>query len=278
MARKLIGKYGVAFLALIISFLLPLYYEKSWTELSMPTLRFLAFSFIVLQSAALIYRVRNKIPLSKTDNIITGVSNAFTILIYISLFFLALRFNGLSVQQFFTSISIVAAAIALVSKEYITSIISGFIISFTKIINIGDYVAIGENRGRVQDIKLSKFFLENDQGELIILNNDKVFHGDIINYSQSNKRRVHLKFELKNNQSLDMEQLESELIQSLEKYKHHIKADSYNLRVDHIMSDKIQYSFNYTLEMLETNVEKEIRKNTIRKLIRFIQTYIQEGS
>lgn len=244
--------------------------------LSFPTIRFLAMTFIALQTFAIVYRLRNSIDFSKSDNIIVLFSNGFRVLIYISLFFLLLRYNGIGVLQFFTSLSIVAAAIAIVSKDYLTSLISGFFISFTKIMNINDSVTIGEVSGRVKEIKLTKLYLENSQGELIILSNDKVFHSDIINHSKSNKRRIGLKFELATSVEYDIENLEKSLIHALEEFDDQIKKGSFSLRVDNILSDKICYSFYYTLEKLEAGLEKTTRRKTLRQLIQFIQSRHKE--
>ena len=240
--------------------------------IGLATFRFLALVFIIVQTFIIFYRFKNNLGFSRSDNIIAVFSNGFNIVVYISLFFLMLRYNGIGIVQFFTSISIVAAAIAVISKDYITAIISGFVISFTKVINIDDTVTIGEIYGQVKDLKLTKLFLENDQGELIILSNDKVFNGDIINHTKSNRRRVSLKFELSTAVDYDIEILEDSLISALDEYSQQIKIGSFSLRVENIYTDKICYSFYYTLEKLEADLEKSTRKKTLRQLIKFIQT------
>ena len=191
---------------------------------------------------------------------------------------MVLSFYGVGLTQFFTSISIVAAAIAIVSKDYITSMISGFIISFTKMINIDNYVSIGDVKGRVKDIKLTKMYLENNQGELIILNNDKVYSSDIINHTLSNKRLVHLNFEIPTSARYEIDDLEIALIDRISEFSDFIKEDSFRLRVDNIFIDKIVLSFYYTLEKLETDIERNIRKKTLRYLIHFIQGEFQDAA
>jgi small-conductance mechanosensitive channel len=236
------------------------------------TLRSIAIVFVFLQTVVIIYRIRNVITYDRTDNIIRSVTNGFTVFIYFSLFFLFLKYNGVSPVQFFTSISIVAAAVAIISKDYLTAILSGFFISFTKVVNIGEYITVGTSKGVVKDIKLTKLLLENDQGELIILSNEKVFQSDIINHSRSNKRQVILDFELSPSQSYNIDELENSLIESINKYTDHIVEDSFSLRVDQILIDKIKFTFLYTLKKLETEVASEIRRKTLRNLIKFIQS------
>ncbi len=270
--KSIYAKYILSFFILSTFFWGGQLHNFTYVKETLATLRFIAMVFLFLQSVIIFYRIRNKIEIGKSDNITAAITNAFKIVLYFSLFFLLLRFNGVSPIQFFTSISIVAAAIAIVSKDYITAIISGFFISFTKIINIDDYISLGAISGKVKEIKLTKLFIENDQGELIILGNDKVFLSDIVNHSLSNKRRVSLEFEIDPSELYDIELLENSLIESLKEFEKEIIENSFSLRVDHIFIDKICLTFFYTLEQLEQNIEKEIRKKTIRNLIKFIQS------
>lgn len=272
LSNKVIIKYSLS-IAVLLSFFWKSDHDRiPYLNQTFGTLRSIAIVFIFLQTLVIIYRVRNEITYDRTDNIIRSITNGFTIFIYFSLFFLFLKFNGVSPVQFFTSISIVAAAIAIISKDYLTAILSGFFISFTKVVNIGEYITIGPNKGIVKDIKLTKLLLENDHGEMIILGNEKVFLSDIINHSRSNKRQVVLDFELSPSQSYNIEDLEESLIESISQYSDHIVTDSFSLRVERILIDKISFTFLYTLEKLERDVAKEIRRKTIRNIIKFIQS------
>lgn len=272
LSNKVIIKYTLSILVLLSFFWKSDHDRIPYLNQTFGTLRSIAIVFIFLQTLVIIYRVRNEITYDRTDNIIRSITNGFTIFIYFSLFFLFLKFNGVSPVQFFTSISIVAAAIAIISKDYLTAILSGFFISFTKVVNIGEYITIGPNKGIVKDIKLTKLLLENDHGEMIILGNEKVFLSDIINHSRSNKRQVVLDFELSPSQSYNIEDLEESLIESISQYSDHIVTDSFSLRVERILIDKISFTFLYTLEKLERDVAKEIRRKTIRNIIKFIQS------
>ena len=275
--RIIIIKYIVTFIILMTYFYEDRIASFEVLQTALPVIRFLAINYIFFQTIAILYRLRNKLSLDKSDNIITGINNGFKIILYVSGFFLVLSFYGVGLVQFFTSISIVAAAIAIVSKDYITSMISGFILSFTKMINIDNYVTIGEVKGQVKDIKLTKMYLENNQGELIILNNDKVFSSDIINHTLSNKRRVSLNFELPASTMYEIDELENALIECIGEFNQYIDQESFTLRVDNIFIDKIVLSFYYTLDKLEPEIEKTIRKKTLRYLIHFIQAETLEA-
>ena len=275
LTKTIIIKYFVAISILSLGLLKGSFFQYPLVQLILPTLKFVALVFLTIQSLVLLYRIRNNIPIGTSDNIIRGISNLFTILIFLSIFFTLLRYNGIGIIQFFTSLSIVAAAIAIISKEYLISLISGFALSFTKMINIGDYVTIGDFKGWVKDIKLSKLHLENDHGEFVILNNDKVFHSDIINHTLSNKRRVNIKFELPTEGLQRIEDLETALEGTLAEFSKYLQEDSYQLRIEEILLDKIIYTFSYSILKVQPDIEKAIRKKSIREILNFIQTRIK---
>ena len=237
-------------------------------------LSFLLIGFIVLELIKFLYRFKKKIPLSKSDNFTTGIDNLFSLLIIISLLFLILTFSGVSIIKFFTSISIVAAAIAIISRDYLNAIISGFVISFRGIINIGDYVLFNYQKGRIKDITLLKTYIENDQGELIVINNDKAFFSDIINYSMSNKRRVNIKFEIGAHALKSIDEFETEMINQLKEFKEYIEEDSFVLKIEELKSDKILFILYYTISELEPSIEKKIRRQTTRKIVTYVRSNI----
>lgn len=107
-----------------------------------------------------------------------------------------------------TSLSIVAAAIAIISKEYVSCIISGIIISFSKEINIDDYVRIGDTKGKILDINLTKITVLNEDDDVIYIPNDRAYMADIINYTKKEIKKVSIDFELGMEYHTTIEQLE----------------------------------------------------------------------
>ena len=235
---------------------------------------FLVSSFVILKGIEIIYRFRKKLPTSSTNNITVGLDNIFSVVIIVFLIFLSLSLAGISIVQFFTSISIVAAAIAIVSREYLNAMISGFIITFTNMINIGDYVLLNEQRGRIKDITLLKTYIENEQGELIAVNNDKAFLSDIVNLTKSNKRRVNIQFEVNAQTIKDIDAFENEIKDQLGEFAQYIAKDSITLKIEDLRADKILFILYYTLSELEPEIEKTIRRKTTRKLVSYIQANV----
>ena len=79
-----------------------------------------------------------------SDNVIGGLQNIYYILSVIGLVIMIIGFFGIEFNKLLTALSIVAAAIAIISKEIIADILCGISITFSRDIAIGDYVKIGE--------------------------------------------------------------------------------------------------------------------------------------
>jgi small-conductance mechanosensitive channel len=277
---KIISYRAVGKLIIAIFLMVVLFYYNDIRQLPgslekyISPIIFLVSSYAILRGIEIIYRFRKKLPVFNTNNITVGLDNIFSVVIIVFFIFLSLSLAGISVVQFFTSISIFAAAIAIVSREYLNAMISGFIITFTNMVNIGDYVLLNEQRGRIKDITLLKTYIENDQGELISINNDKAFLSDIVNLTKSNKRRVNIKFEVNAQTIKDIDAFENEIITQLGEFKQYIIEDSITLKIEELKVDKIEFVLYYTLSELAPDVEKTIRKKTTRKLVSYIQANI----
>jgi small-conductance mechanosensitive channel len=213
------------------------------------------------------YRKHNKIPAEKDDNVIYGISNLYFLLIVTFGILTALALFGINYRELFTSLSIVAAAIAIISKDFITEIISGFLISFSRQINNDDYVKIGEHKGRIIDIKLAKTTLLNEDDDLIIIPNNKVFSSEIINYTQREVKKISTEFEIGLDAFDSLEQIETELAQTLEEYQKFIRKDSLNLKIVGIKKDLLQMKFQYVLHQVDREVERTLRRDVARKVV-----------
>ncbi len=218
------------------------------------------------------YRKRKKLSANETDNVILGLQNVFYILLAGAIIITLLAFFGIDLVTLFTSLSIVAAAIAIVTKDYLNEIISGIIITFSRDIAIGDYVKIGEQTGSIIDLNLSKVAMSNDDEDIIFIPNHKVFMSEIINYTKRQIKKVNIPFEVDIKFLKTIEELEHNLIQSVEDYHEFIEKDSFNLRIAEIKKDQLVLKFQYTLYEINRDLEREIRRKTVRRVVNFVKS------
>lgn len=221
---------------------------------------------------AWLYRRSKKIRPGKNDNVIIGLQNIYYIVFTAALLTTLLGFWGIDLKTLFTSLSIVAAAIAIISKDYISEIISGIIISFSSEISIDDYVKIGDHRGKIIDIHLTKIALLNEDDDLIFLPNNKVFTSEIVNYTRRDIKKVSIDFELMIPSLSTVEALEADLIAAVSEYQDMIVPDSYNLKIVELRRDSLALKFQYVIKMVDRDLEREIRRKTVRQVVNYVKT------
>lgn len=238
-------------------------------------LRFLILLFgasLVVRLLAMIYRGRKHLPYHKRDNVTTGLSNLFMMFIFVYGFISIFGLFGISLGHMFTTLSIVGAAIAIISKDFVADIISGIVISFSREISIDDYVKIGENRGKIIDINIAKTALLNEDDDIIFLPNSTVFTSDVINYTKKQIKKTSIEFEVPTGGISSIEELEEQLIQSLAEYHHLIEPNSYFLRVIHIKKDYLSLKFQYSLIQFSRELERQIKRKAVRHIVKNIRS------
>ena len=239
-------------------------------------LRFLIFLFgasLMVRLLAMIYRSRKHLPYHKKDNVTIGLSNLFMMVIAIYAFISVFGMFGISLSHMFTSVSIVAAALAIISKDFIADVISGVVISFSKELNIDDYVKIGENKGKIIDINIAKTAMLNEDDDIIFLPNSTVFTSEIINFTKKQIKKTTIDFEVPTGSISSVEDLEEHLIRALTEYHTLIEPNSYLLRVINIKKDFIQLKFQYSLIQFSREMERMIKRKAVRHIVKYLQQH-----
>ncbi len=226
---------------------------------------------IVTAALIMIYRLRKNIPYKFTDNVINGVNNLYYLIVTFGVIMMVLGFWGIDFQSLLTSLSIVAAAVAIISKEYVNGIISGIIISFSKEINIDDYVKIANHKGKILDINLTKVTLLNEDDDIIYIPNDKVYMSEIINYTKKEIKKVSIDFELNLDYHTTIESFEKSLVAALKDFDKYIEDGSYNIKIVDVYHDYLALKFQYKLKEVNIDIERLIRRKTIRLIANAIK-------
>lgn len=225
----------------------------------------------IIYALTYFYRKRKKLQDAKRDNLIAGMNNIYYLILGGGVVAALLIFLGFDFFTFFTSLSIFAAALAILSKDYISNVISGMLIAFSDEINIGDTVQIGSKKGKVVDITLSKFILLNDDDDYVILPNSTVFSNEIINYTRREIRKTSIDFEIDIRFIKNVDELEIELIDAIQQYHNLIRPDSFRLKIVEIKKDFISMKFQYILDKPDREMERDIRRLMVRKVVKVIR-------
>jgi small-conductance mechanosensitive channel len=211
--------------------------------------------------------------LQKTDdakvqpNFVIGIDRISSIVnVNIILISFMLAF-GIKPLEFLTSITIVAAAIAILTKEFIANIINGLIIMFSDQLEIGDKIHIGNSTGFIRDITLSNITLKNDTGEIILIPNSMVLSSEVINYSKNNAHQMIFDTELPYSSESDLGLLEQRLIDALKDFETVVYLDAAQLNVLERKAENFLVRFQFPIKSGEKPIEIQVRKLINQTLI-----------
>jgi small-conductance mechanosensitive channel len=206
----------------------------------------------------------------KRDNIFVGFNNIYRLLFSLGLIITLFGFFGIDFRTLLTSLSIVAAAFAIISKEFINDLIIGIYNSFSKDFEIDDYVKIDNQKGKILEIGLLKLKLLNDDDVVVFIPNNKVYSNEIVNYTKRDIRLMSIDFQMDISFVKSIEILEEELKNSLESFSEYIIENSYSLKIVEMKKDYLDFKFQYTLIQMDRDLQISIRKKTVRKVFSYI--------
>ena len=133
-------------------------------------------------------------------------------------------------------------------------------------------VQIGDIRGRVMELEMLKIKIINDNEDLVILPNTKVYLSEIINFTKRDKKSMSIDFQLDVKFITNIEALETELLDTLNEFDNYIESGSINLKIIEIKKDHIDFIFMYSLKSLDNDIIKSIRKKINRKVYNLISS------
>ena len=214
------------------------------------------------------YRRRHKI--RGEDNFIIGVGHIYSILLAIGTIVGILSLFQIDARQLFTSLSIIFAGLAILTKDYISSMINGMIITFSGQLSIGDNVRIGQYRGKITDITLQNIHLQNDDDDMIFFPNNLLLSTEVINYTKREIKRTSIEFDIDLRHLKTVEDLEKSLIDVLSPFQDLIKPESYYLRIAEVRKDNVAMKFQYILKEPNKDLERLIRRKAVRRLVEII--------
>lgn len=234
-------------------------------------------ALIFLLSANLIFSLGRFITLSiylqqreetkVQPNFVIGIDRIATLLNMLAVLISLMLAFGIRPLEFLTSITIVAAAIALLTKDYITNIVNGLIMMFSDQLEIGDKIQVGRHIGFIRDITLINLVLKNDSGEIILIPNSMALTTDVVNFSKNNTHQVIFDTEISSTTEIYLNQLEEKLEEVLEKYPEVVIKEGAQLNILERKADTILVRFQFPIKTGEKPTEIQVKKALNQALI-----------
>jgi small-conductance mechanosensitive channel len=200
------------------------------------------------------------------NNFVLGINRIASILNGIIFLITLMLLFDINPFTFFTSITIVAAAIALLSKDYITNMINGLIIMFSDQLTLGDNVKIGDQKGRILDVTLINLVLLNEDDDIVMIPNNTVLTSLVINHSRQYIKKLSFEFELKPN-NLSLDRMEASLLEVLGQYEEDVTTNSFSMKALQIQKDAVKIKCQFLLNTNEKQTERIIKRKINQKII-----------
>lgn len=202
------------------------------------------------------------------DNFILGINRIVSILNTAFGVIAFMIFMGIAPLQFLTSITIVAAAIAVTFKDYITNMINGLIIMFSDRLSLGDHIKVQDTEGKILDITLINVILQNEDNDMVIVPNSVIFSSVIINQSKQNIKKLNIEFELSHQHGYTPDALEQYLNKSVEKFTDYISSGGLTIKTLAISKEIARFKVMVLLNNYDKLKEREIRRALNTAVIR----------
>lgn len=194
------------------------------------------------------------------DNFILGINRIVSILNTVFGVIAIMIWMGIKPLEFLTSITIVAAAIAVTFKDYITNMINGLIIMFSDRLSLGDHIRVNDNEGKILDITLINMILQNEDNDMVIIPNSVVFSSVIINQSKQNIKKLSVEFEMALQFGYTPDFLEKHLYQAVDNFKDNIVSSGLTIKTLAINKDIAKFKAQVLLNNYDKLKEREIRR------------------
>jgi small-conductance mechanosensitive channel len=110
---------------------------------------------------------------------------------YAILFFIVLRLrSNINLTGILTTSAVLTVVVGFAAQTTLSSLISGLILQIERPFGLGDWIKLGENRGRVTGITWQATQLLTRQDVLVYIPNAEITNKSFLNYSKPNRRLV----------------------------------------------------------------------------------------
>jgi len=202
-------------------------------------------------------------------NFVLGI-NRLTIVMNASFGMIALMISlGINPKEFITSMTIVAMAIAVIFREYITNMISGLIIMFSEELSVGDRIRVGNYQGRIMDITFASILLQDEEEDVVMIPNNLVFTATFVNLSAHRSSFFSVKFELPITSASNMDLLEAEVKSLLLNHPNLAEDEEVELKVMEVGKDYIRYKIDLHAVNNSNKLHKQLESEILKHVLKY---------
>lgn len=176
---------------------------------------------------------------------------------------------GINPKDFITSMTIVAMAIAVIFREYITNMISGLIIMFSDQFSVGDRIKIGEYQGKIVDITLANLVVRDEDDDAVMIPNNLIFTATLVNKTSQKSNKIVVKFELPIDRAVAVAELERYLSPLFQKNPNLDHSQGFTIKVADLAKDYIKYKVEVSTISSSNKIHQQVQSRILNEILQF---------
>jgi small-conductance mechanosensitive channel/CRP-like cAMP-binding protein len=184
---------GLVILYLITRIIVSITRDLSWAADWAPWVQVASVIILSWAVARLTFFLLIELPLRlrKKKELPNITRDLILITCYAILFVIVLRFkSNINLTGILTTSAVLTVVVGFAAQTTLSSLISGLILQIERPFGLGDWIKLGENRGRVIGITWKSTRLLTRQDVLVYIPNAEITNKSFLNYSKPNPRLV----------------------------------------------------------------------------------------
>jgi small-conductance mechanosensitive channel/CRP-like cAMP-binding protein len=184
---------GLVILYLITRIIVSITRDLSWAADWAPWVQVASVIILSWAVARLTFFLLIELPLRlrKKKELPNITRDLILITCYAVLFVIVLRFkSNINLTGILTTSAVLTVVVGFAAQTTLSSLISGLILQIERPFGLGDWIKLGENRGRVIGITWKSTRLLTRQDVLVYIPNAEITNKSFLNYSKPNPRLV----------------------------------------------------------------------------------------
>ena len=208
------------------------------------------------------YRKRHAVPVGERDNFVLGIDSLSNLIIVFLTIVGALVVFQIPFKEFLTSLSLVAVALVLIFKDYISNYLDSFRLMFSTDFKIGNYIKVGETaRGSISDISFRATKLKTDEGDVMFILNTRLIGSEVVKYSKVKFKRIIVPFSLPTDTVHPVETFETMLKEHLlTTFPELIQEKKIFLRILNIKEWHTDFALEVSVDQYNFSIEDKVVK------------------
>ena len=175
--------------------------------------------------------------------------------------------SGLPVDKVTVVLGALGVGIGLGLQNIVYNLVSGVILIFEKPMQIGDYIEVGDKKGRVQNIGIRSSKLVTPDGSEVIVPNGDILSSHMVNWTRSNNhRRAEITFSIKPSEQLQL--AKDTITEELSANTFVIQGQPIDILVNNLAADSAMLTINVWINSIykEQEFKSEILSSLYNKL------------